>query len=134
LHRAPLCGARTLPGRVPSIRRIVTIMESAATDAPVVSDNRAASRYELRVNGELAGVIVYRLNDLDATISLIHTEVEPPFAHLHLGTQLARFGLDDARARGLAVLPYCPYITSWIKKHPEYADVVPQDVRANFGL
>jgi uncharacterized protein len=109
-------------------------MESAATDAPVVSDNRSASRYELRVNGELAGFVDYRLDDRDATVSLIHTEVEPAFAHAHLGTHLARYSLDDARARGLAVLPYCPYITSWIKKHPEYADLVPQDVRGNFGL
>jgi uncharacterized protein len=109
-------------------------MEPAATDTPVVSDNRSASRYELRVNGELAGFVDYRLDDSDATISLIHTEVEPAFAHAHLGTQLARHSLDDARARNLAVLPYCPYITSWIKKHPEYVDLVPQDVRGNFGL
>ena len=32
------------------------------------------------------------------------------------------------------MLPFCPYINSWIKKHPEYADLVPQDRRADFGL
>ena len=49
-------------------------------------------------------------------------------------THLARFSLDDARERGLAVLPFCPYVNSWIKKHPEYADLVPEDRRGDFGL
>jgi hypothetical protein len=32
------------------------------------------------------------------------------------------------------VLPYCPYVTSWIRKHPEYVDLVPGDRRGDFGL
>ena len=42
---------------------MVTIMESAATDTPVVTDNPAASRYELHVGSELAGFVAYRLHD-----------------------------------------------------------------------
>jgi len=109
-------------------------MESAATDPVVVTDNPAASRYELHVGTELAGFVEYRLRAHDAVISLIHTEVEPAFQGAHLATRLARFSLDDARERGLAVLPYCPYISSWITKHPDYADLVPADQRAEFGL
>jgi uncharacterized protein len=105
---------------------------SAAAEAPVVADNPAASQYELRVNGALVGFVEYRRRGEE--ISLIHTEVEPAFQGAHLATHLARFSLDDARKRGLAVLPFCPYITSWIKKHPEYTDLVPQDRRASFGL
>ena len=111
---------------------MVTIMESAAAEAPAVTDNPAASRYELHVGGELAGVITYRLQD--ATISLLHTEIEPAFQGAHLAGHLARHALDDARGRGLAVLPFCPYVGSWIKKHPEYSALVPQDRRAGFGL
>jgi len=111
---------------------MVTIMESAAAGAPAVTDNPAASRYELHVGGELAGIIQYRLRDSE--ISLLHTEIEPAFQGAHLATQLARYALDDARERGLAVLPFCPYVSSWIKKHPQYAEVVPQDRRAGFGL
>jgi uncharacterized protein len=111
---------------------MVTIMESAAADAPAVTDNPDASRYEMHVGAELAGVITYRLRD--TTISLLHTEVEPAFQGAHLATQLARFALDDARERGLAVLPFCPYVSSWIRKHPEYTDLVPQDRRGDFGL
>jgi predicted GNAT family acetyltransferase len=108
-------------------------MDKAATDAPVLTDNPAASRYELHVGDELAGFVDYQLEG-DGAISLVHTEIEPAFQHAHLATHLARFSLDDARQRGLAVLPYCPYIGSWIKKHPEYADLVPADRRVSFGL
>jgi uncharacterized protein len=112
---------------------MVTIMESAATDAPVVTDNPAASRYELHVGSELAGFVDYR-RDREGVISLVHTQVEPAFQGEHLATHLARFSLDDARARRLAVLPFCPYITSWIKKHPDYVDLIPEDRRGDFGF
>jgi predicted GNAT family acetyltransferase len=109
-------------------------MEPAATDAPVVTDNPSASRYELHVDVELAGFIGYQLDSSAAVISLVHTEIEPAFEGAHLATHLARYSLDDARKRGLAVLPFCPYINSWIKKHPEYTDLVPEDRRGDFGL
>lgn len=109
-------------------------MESAATDVPVVTDNPAAARYELHVGTALAGFVTYQLDDEDQVIALLHTEVEPAFKGAHLATLLARFSLDDARGRGLGVLPYCPYIASWIRKHPEYTDLVPAGRRAGFGL
>jgi uncharacterized protein len=106
-----------------------------ATDsagAPVITDNPAASRYELRADGEVAGFVVYRLRGRE--ISLLHTEVDPRFQGTGVASQLARFSLDDARKRHLDVLPFCPYILSWIVKHPEYTDLVPKDRRADFGL
>ena len=44
------------------------------------------------------------------------------------------YALDDARARGLAVIPYCPFINEWLKRHPSYTDLVPADERERFGL
>src|SRR5580692_9047088 len=111
---------------------MVTLMESAAADTPAVTDNPASSRYEMHVGGELAGIVTYQLRG--TAISLLHTEIEPAFQGAHLAGNLARFALDGARERGLAVLPFCPYVSSWIKKHPEYAELVPQDRRAGFGL
>jgi predicted GNAT family acetyltransferase len=105
----------------------------SATDAPVVTDNPSASRYEMYVGTELAGFVQYKLPQHDSVISLVHTEIEPAFQGKGLATHLARFSLDDARKRGLAVLPFCPYINSWIKKHPEYTDLVPWDRRGDFG-
>ncbi len=105
---------------------------SATGAAPVVADNPAASRYELRVDGELAGFINYHLRG--PVISLIHTEIDPRFQGGGLAARLARFSLDDARKRQLTVLPFCPYIQSWLKKHPDYADLVAEDRRAEFDL
>lgn len=105
---------------------------SSAAGEPSVTDNPAASRYELRVDGELAGFSDYHLRN--GTLSITHTEVAPAFQGARLATHLARLSLDDARERGLAVLPYCPYISAWIKKHPQYSDLVPPDRRAGFGL
>jgi predicted GNAT family acetyltransferase len=45
-----------------------------------------------------------------------------------------RASLDDARARHLVVLPYCPFVRSWITEHSEYADLVPAGRREQFGL
>ena len=124
-----------LAGRRLARRTVSTVepsgAESSVTPA-VVTDDRERSRYEMRVSGELAGFITYHLRG--QAISLIHTEVEPAFQGKGLATHLARFSLDDARTRGLAVLPFCPYVNSWIKKHPDYADLVPEDRRAEFGL
>ena len=105
---------------------------TAAAGEPVVTDNPAASRYELHVGGALAGFVNYHLSG--QRISLIHTEIEPGFQGAGLAAHLARYSLDDARKRHLAVLPSCPYIRSWLKKHPEYLDLVPEDRRADFGL
>jgi hypothetical protein len=114
----------------------VSTVESSGAPSPatpaVVTDDQPQSRYEVRVKGELAGFLTYHLRG--QAISLNHTEVEPAFQGHGLATHLARFSLDDARRRGLAVLPFCPYVNSWIKKHPDYADLVPADRRDEFGL
>jgi predicted GNAT family acetyltransferase len=98
----------------------------------VVTDNPAESRYEIHVGGARAGLALYRLHG--QRISLTHTEVSDEFQGMGLAGRLARAALDDARSRGLEVLPYCPYIRSWIARHPDYVDLVPEDSRAEFGL
>jgi uncharacterized protein len=103
-----------------------------ADATPVLTDNPARSRYEVHVGGELAGYIMYGLRGRQ--IDLIHTEVNPRFQGAGLASHLARFSLDDARARDLAVLPTCPYVRKWIRQHPDYADLVPDDRRAEFGV
>jgi len=105
---------------------------AAVTAVTAVTDSPEQSRYELRVAGELAGFLTYKRRG--EQISLIHTEVEPAFQGKGLATHLARFSLNDARTRGVAVLPFCPYVNSWIRKHPEYEVLVPEDRRAEFGL
>jgi predicted GNAT family acetyltransferase len=40
------------------------------------------------------------------------------------GSTLVRAALDDVRARGLSVIPLCPFVKAYIEKHPEYADLL----------
>jgi hypothetical protein len=51
-----------------------------------------------------------------------------------LADRLIRFALDDARARGLAVLPFCPFVMAFIEGHREFEDLVPEEYRDKFGL
>jgi predicted GNAT family acetyltransferase len=88
----------------------------------VVSDNPAELRYELHVDGELVGEIRYRRRH-DAIV-LVHTEVDPDREGEGLATELVRGALDDIRARGLRVVPYCPFVAAYIRRHPEYEDLL----------
>lgn len=91
----------------------------------VVTNVPAELRYEARDEETLAGLAAYLLTSNDLIV-LTHTEVEDGFEGKGVGSQLARFALDDARARGLGVVPLCPFIKGWIERHPDYADLVHQ--------
>ncbi len=85
-------------------------------------DHTGAHRFELRSDDEVLGFLVYRLSD--GVIDLVHTEVDPAHSGQGHAATLARGALDDARSRGLSVVPSCTYVASYIDKHPEYADLV----------
>jgi len=87
-----------------------------------VRDAPGLGRYELLVAGKLAGVSTYKLDG--ETMTFVHTEVRPAFEGRGLGGRLAKHVLDDARRRGLRVVPRCPFIAAYIERHPEYADLV----------
>jgi predicted GNAT family acetyltransferase len=88
---------------------------------PEVADRPVMHRYEAHLAGELAGFAAYRLSD--DTITFVHTSVQPEFEGHGVGGALARFALDDARRRGLDIVVVCPFIKSWIERHPDYADI-----------
>ena len=87
-----------------------------------ITDRPRSDRYELEVDGELVGVLSYALGS--GVITHRHAEVRPSRGRRGLGSQLARFALDDARARGLTVKPLCPFVAAFIVRHPEYEDLV----------
>ena len=82
--------------------------------------------------GEIAGFVDYRLEENQ--IAFLHAETEDGFRGKGIAGHLVRASLDSARGRGLAVLPFCPYVRRWIGEHPDYADLVPAGRRAEFGL
>ena len=86
-------------------------------------DTRPTSgRYVISVDGTDAGFSIY--SERAGVITFRHTEVDPSFEGQGLGGTLARGALDDARARGLQVKALCPFIASYLKRHPEYQDIV----------
>jgi predicted GNAT family acetyltransferase/glutaredoxin len=80
------------------------------------------NRYELRLDGRLIGLAAYRRRN--GRIAFTHTEVDPSCEGRGLGSRLAATVLEDAAREGLEVAPLCPFIASYIRKHPEYEKLV----------
>lgn len=86
-----------------------------------VQDNEAKHQFELIVDGHTA-LAAYRLKP--GVITFTHTEVPKELGGRGIGSQLAKGALDLVRARGLKVVPLCPFIKAYIEKHPEYQDLL----------
>ena len=97
-----------------------------------VLDNPEAGRFELLVDGEVAGFAEYRRTA--SSVAFTHTFDDPAFEGRGLGAVLARGALDATRRAGSPVLPFCPFIRGYIQRHPAYLDLVPADRRAEFAL
>ena len=83
---------------------------------------RRDADYEITVDGRHAGLAAFA--EKDGVVVFTHTEVDPAFGGQGIGGRLAQAALDDARSRGLSVVPLCPFIKGWIDKHPDYQDLV----------
>jgi predicted GNAT family acetyltransferase len=90
----------------------------------LVTDAEERHRYEARLveDGPLAALISYERSP--TWMALLHTEVQEGFEGLGIGTQLVARVIDDARERGLAVVPRCPFVRRWLERHPEQQDVL----------
>ncbi|HEY3828517.1 MAG TPA: GNAT family N-acetyltransferase [Solirubrobacteraceae bacterium] len=97
-----------------------------------VADAPDRDRYELSIDDEVVGFTVYRTRP--RLIAFVHTEIDERLQGRGLGDRLIRFALEDARARGLAVLPFCPFVKAFIERHREFEVLVPDTYREQFGL
>ena len=86
-----------------------------------VVDNADAGRFELTEDGETAVADYIRDGD---TITFTHTIVPPALEGRGLGSRLVEAALDNARAKGLRVVPQCSFVAAYIDRHPEYRDLV----------
>ena len=102
------------------------------TSAEDVRDSRDRDRFEIVVDGAVAGFAAYRRTP--GTVEFLHTEIDPAFEGRGLGSTLVRAALDDVRREGLAVLPSCPFVRRYVGRHREYVDLVPAAERGRFGL
>jgi len=97
-------------------------LSEISTDS--VRNNKEAGRFEIDLDGDLA-VSNYKVRG--DTIYFTHTEVPEALEGRGIGNILARVALDYARANRLRVVPRCKFIAAFIKRHPEYQDLVDAD-------
>lgn len=98
-----------------------------------VINNEENTRFEILVDGESAGHANYRQAPRNLR-SFMSTEVDSAYRGQGLGSQLIKAALESTRDSGLGVLPFCPAFQSYIAKHPEYLELVPEDRREEFEL
>jgi len=97
-----------------------------------VHDNAAETRFEITVDGELAGYVDYRKHGDE--YALPHTRVFTQFEGRGIGGELVAGALAEIANRGGTVLPYCPFVPKVIRDRPEFLELVPEGERATFGL
>ena len=86
-----------------------------------VVDNPEANQYELHLDDEVIGLASYK-REVDVMV-FPHFEVNPEHQGGGMASSIARFALDDCRERGLKVRAVCPYLVTFLKRHPEYQDL-----------
>ncbi len=94
--------------------------------------NPAASSFELLQDGQQIGLVTYVQHGDEVTMT--HTEVSDRYSGRGLAADLVAAALADVRAHGQSVIPTCPYVRGYIRKHREWADLVPADRHPEFGL
>ena len=86
-----------------------------------IRNNAAQHRFELDADGHTA-VAYYTLSP--GVITFTHTEVPPALGGRGIGSKLVRGALEAARAQSLKVVAKCPFVSAYIGKHAEFADLV----------
>ena len=90
--------------------------------ATEIVDRPEAGRFELVVDGEVAGVAEYHARG--DVVVVPHTEIAVARRGQGLGAVLVAGVLDELRRRGALVVPQCWYVAEFIGAHPAYADLV----------
>jgi predicted GNAT family acetyltransferase len=90
--------------------------------ATTIEHNEAKSRYEIFLDGELAGYAEYAeragVRDFNHTLTL------PQFRGHGVAALVVEHALNDTRKSGLKVRASCWYVDEYIAKNREFADLV----------
>lgn len=86
-----------------------------------ISHNQAQQRFETKVENLLC-VIDYQLDQ--SNLALTHVGVPKPIEGRGIAAELTRSALDWARSKKYRVIPVCPYVQAWLRRHPEYLDLL----------
>jgi predicted GNAT family acetyltransferase len=86
-----------------------------------VIENREAHRFEMAI-GDAVAAACYRLED--GEVVLTHTEVPQQLSGQGIGSKLAAGVFRLLRDSGRKAVVRCPFIASWVSRHPEVEDLV----------
>lgn len=87
-----------------------------------IQNNTDDNRFEIEIDGQLA-LVSYEING--DTITYKHTRVPEAFEGMGIGSKLAQHVLEYAKDEGYKAQVECPFIKSYIERHPEYEAVTP---------
>jgi predicted GNAT family acetyltransferase len=84
--------------------------------------NEDSSAYELFLGDARVSLVDYYL--AGDVVVFPHTETLPAYLRRGLAAQVVRFALDDVRSQARKVRPTCPYVATFIRRNPEYSDLI----------
>ena len=83
--------------------------------------NETDKHFEMTVDGYLSFIQYHELSD---RIALVHTEVPEELGGKGVGTALVEKTLNFIKETGKQIMPYCPFILAYIKRHTEWKPLV----------
>jgi len=86
-----------------------------------VTNNLQQQEFEININDQLA-VLVYRFHKND--IAFMHTQVPAELENKGIASALAKFAFEWAKAHDKKVMVYCPFVASYLQRHPEFSSLV----------
>lgn len=86
-----------------------------------VTDNAARNRYELEVDGQTAYA---RYRKESGVLFIDYVEAPPALRGTGAAGRLMDGMMQQARAEGLKVTPICGYAALWLRRHPDYSDMM----------
>ena len=86
-----------------------------------LKDNVHANRYEINVDGFTAKIEYMKAGN---KIFLTHTEVPEEFEGGGVGSALVKAVLEDIERKNLILVPLCPFVSVYVKRHPEWEKLI----------
>jgi len=86
-----------------------------------ILNNEQNMQFQLFLDDEMA-YLEYRMHD--GILVLMHTDVPDKLGGKGIASALAGHAFNYARAHNMKVKLYCPFVLTWVKKHPEQMDIV----------
>jgi uncharacterized protein len=100
-------------------------------DAYKTINNPDKKRFELEIDGVLS-VIEYTFKKSTNQMFLVHTEVDASLRGKGVASKIVKEALDMIRKEGQELVPLCPFVVAFLKKHHEYHDLMNETNKARF--